>query len=187
MEQRTYHPKGYQVRPRTIQSIRSQAMQARHTLGLGPDRFQVAPLLDLLTVNFGIDVDIVEDHEMSAHIEAECFPSQLIMRIPERTWELIEQGDSRARFTFMHELGHLILQHDLSLHRESGRYEHKCYEDSEWQADQFAAEILMPVSVINNRKLFDAYDLAEFFDVSLQAASIRLQQLTKRNELQGEK
>jgi Zn-dependent peptidase ImmA (M78 family) len=106
------------------------------------------------------------------------------MRIPERTWELIEQGDTRARFTFMHELGHLILQHDFSLHRENVRYVHKSYEDSEWQADQFAAEILMPVSVINDRKLFDAYDLAEFFDVSLKAASIRLQQLTKRNELE---
>lgn len=183
MERKTYKPKGYQVSPRSVDSIREKAVQVRQILGLGPDRFQAAPLLDVLSVNYGIDVDIIEDHDMPFHIEAECYPSLLFMRIPNRVWELIEQGDPRARFTFMHEIGHLVLQHDFSLHRESTNRAHKAYEDSEWQADQFSAELLMPLSVINEKKLFDPHDLAEYFDASLQAAEVRLQQLRKRNEL----
>ncbi|WP_374419380.1 ImmA/IrrE family metallo-endopeptidase [Chromobacterium sp.] len=183
MEPKKFSPRGYQVTPRKIESIRAKAIQSRIALGLGPDRFDAAPLLDRLSVEFNIHVDIVEDNEVSNGVEATSYPGLFFMRIPERTWDAIESGEPRARFTFMHELGHLILQHDFSLHRENSPVQHKAYEDSEWQADQFAAEVLMPLSVINACKLFDAVGLAEFFDVSLPAAEVRLRQLRKRNEL----
>ena len=53
----------------------------------------------------------------------------------------------RARFTVAHEIGHLILHEGFALAR--GAVRHKHYEDSEWQADTFAAELLMPTFLVN--------------------------------------
>lgn len=178
-----YRPKGYKVVPRSAADIRAIAVNARRVLGIGNDRFKAAMLLDLLCDKFNITIDVVSDESIPAHIEAQCFPSKFTIEFPERTWEQIENGSTRGHFTLAHELGHLILQHDFSLHREASPHVHKPFQDSEWQADQFAAEFLMPLSTINGMRLFQAEDLAEFFDVSVKAAEVRLAKLRNKGEL----
>ena len=53
----------------------------------------------------------------------------------------------------------------------------KIYEDSEWQADTFAGEFLMPFSVIKKEKLMTPEAISRRFNVSYAAATIRLKKL----------
>lgn len=105
------------------------------------------------------------------------------MYIREDVYENANNGQGRDRFTIAHELGHLILQHNHILARTSSLMTHKPYEDSEWQADNFAAEFLMPYGFVKNCHNFVKTDdalmeisyIAETCKVSFDAASIRYQ------------
>ncbi len=77
-----------------------------------------------------------------------------------------------------------MLGHRRTLNREPvGGAEIKTFEDSEWQANQFAAEILMPVDEIKYRGLRTGDDLADAFGVSTEAARIRVDRLKRRGEM----
>lgn len=99
--------------------------------------------------------------------------------------------DGRRRFTVAHEVGHLVLHLPLLLARRSQptlfEVEQLPYGDSrmEWQADAFAAAILMPTAAIVN--MVGALSraggwigpdlLVDTFGVSRQAAEVRLKSL----------
>ena len=59
----------------------------------------------------------------------------------------------------------------------------KTYEDSEWQANQFAAEFLMPYHTIKNLNLTSVEQIMSHFNVSEAAAYRRFNQLKKRGEI----
>ncbi|WP_198045284.1 ImmA/IrrE family metallo-endopeptidase [Cupriavidus taiwanensis] len=132
---------------------------------------------------FGISYDIVPDGHLPPGVEASCLPELRRIDIAESTYMDICRNDPRARFTLIHELGHLILAHSRSFHRDVGPPTHELYEDSEWQADCFAAEFLMPIEVIKAKAMRTPWDLQIEFNVSYQAASYRLDNLMRRREL----
>lgn len=80
----------------------------------------------------------------------------------------------RQRFTIAHEIGHLML-HGIGQHfRETGGF----YDESEVEANRYAAELLMPPGwVLHLRGQIGANvtELARVFDVSPKAMGIRLQ------------
>jgi Zn-dependent peptidase ImmA (M78 family) len=83
----------------------------------------------------------------------------------------------RQRFSLAHELGHICLDHDTILpHRI---VEETLSNEFEREADEFASELLMPITVF--KKAFaenpnlDA--LSELFQVSTSAVSVRLLKL----------
>ncbi len=83
----------------------------------------------------------------------------------------------RQRFSLAHELGHICLDHDLVL---SNRIEgEEVKNEIEKEADEFAAELLMPIDIF--KKAFNAKTdletLAEMFEVSTTAVSVRLLKL----------
>lgn len=83
----------------------------------------------------------------------------------------------RDRFTAAHELGHYILHSSLgkqpliAARRGTGR--------SEWEANWFAAGLLMPRSefIEQSKRGLTEPLLADFFDVSLAAAQVRAKSL----------
>lgn len=97
----------------------------------------------------------------------------------------------RQRFTIAHELGHLLLHEGEKLHVDH-RYQIKLRDENaskgdseeEKEANLFAAELLMPVSFIEqDLAQFDALDLsgdenletlAQKYEVSIQALTFRL-------------
>lgn len=99
----------------------------------------------------------------------------------------------RQRFTIAHELGHLLLHAQEDLHVDEGIWlrnerSSSAEDEREIEANQFAAELLMPAELIREavagRELDLANDddpmlkaLAEMFQVSRQALSIRLSRL----------
>lgn len=103
---------------------------------------------------------------------------------------------NRQRFTIAHELGHFLLHEGETLHldQERGAYSIKYrnaqssmgQDDSEKEANFFAAELLMPERIIRNElkgvghDLLDEdglRDLASKLSVSVQALTIRLTNL----------
>lgn len=88
----------------------------------------------------------------------------------------------RQRFTIAHELGHFCLGHGSSNRNTAlpgwyGEYD----PVKETQANQFAADLLMPAiamkAVIDVRGIRDAVTLRQVFGVSSQAMNVRLKSL----------
>jgi Zn-dependent peptidase ImmA (M78 family) len=100
------------------------------------------------------------------------------------------QSPTRQRFTIAHELGHLILHQNAQFHVDENSpigfrtpLSSQAVDSDEIEANQFAAELLMPVSLLNaaiakipaNTGTEDAVMmLAKVFEVSEQAMMFRL-------------
>ena len=88
-------------------------------------------------------------------------------------------GARRLRFTIAHEVGHFLL-HPGRVTSERGGVTNQATARLEREADQFAAELLMPEHLVRQAVLDDGADarrLADRFDVSAQAMSLRLRHL----------
>lgn len=86
----------------------------------------------------------------------------------------------RQRFTIFHELGHYKLGHGESYRDPSKSYSRNNYDAKEAAANQFAAAMIMPDDVVRDAYHSARYsfsDLAELFDVSEAALSIKLERL----------
>ena len=172
----TYKMRGDFVQPLSIRAIRNTAIRVRNELKLPLLPSNMWGLLDTLSVRYGINYDIVNDNEMPSFCaEACCIPEQAQIFIPQKAVKAIDAGDRRMMFTIMHELGHFILAHRKSFARS--RPKPAVFVDSEWQADQFAAEILMPANVIADEQLYDTEQIKKRFSVSHSAAEERRKRL----------
>jgi len=87
----------------------------------------------------------------------------------------------RQRFTVAHELGHFALQHGNAFRDYPSSFSSHAADWMEREANQFAAELLMPadalVRIVRSGTVADAGALAAMFNVSKVAMSYRLQNL----------
>lgn len=176
---------GFKVAPRGVAEIRISANAVRCLLGIGdnPQDTDLGLLLDQLTVKYGITYDVLEADDMPHPDVESCWHPELVtMHIRADVFEKVCRGDPRARFTILHELGHALLGHRRTINRTESATA-RVFEDSEWQANQFAAEFLMPLEVIRRLELNAAFKIEMHFNVSAPAAQCRLKQLVKRGEL----
>ncbi|MDO4587970.1 MAG: ImmA/IrrE family metallo-endopeptidase [Planctomycetia bacterium] len=95
------------------------------------------------------EYEYVSDREMEEGLEGLTVPKDNKIVIPESIMILAVHGDGRARFTFAHEIGHYFLHR----HEKQGFARQRCcniptYRSSEWQANTFAGEFLMPFHLI---------------------------------------
>jgi len=103
-------------------------------------------ILEKLVQEF--DWEIVSDDEMSE--EGKTFTGANKIEIRESVYIAANNGDGRARFTIMHEIGHFFLHgpNRVALCRLAPGEKLRPFEDPEWQADTFAAEFLMDFDLI---------------------------------------
>lgn len=179
---------GFRVKPRNIDSIRIIAEKVSDILGISKDieNLKFDKFLDDLSTNWGIDYVVLSHDEMLSGVEAYCIPDSLLICIRQDVYENACLGVPRDRFTIIHEIGHLLLGHKRTINRESTESQNfvfKMIEDSEWQANQFAAEILMPYNVIKELNLNTPFKIQNNFNVSLPAAVNRFNQLSRRGEI----
>lgn len=93
----------------------------------------------------------------------------------------VNEDDSlnKQRFTIAHEIGHAVLGHGSSP-RTKIRYNQTNFQFKEYEANLFAAELLMPIEAINymiKQTEISLKEMAEVFSVSNQALEIRLKRL----------
>lgn len=178
---------GFRVPPCGVAQIRLSADNVRRVLNIrdAPQHINFPALLDRLSVDYAITYDVLDEAEMPHEGVEACFNSEnLVIYIRTDVFEKLCQNDTRARFTIMHEFGHFLLGHRRTINRSTQKLSPlKVYEDSEWQANQFAAEVLMPLEVIRVQGLTTAADIEKYFHVSCQAAALRAKQLIKRGEI----
>lgn len=70
----------------------------------------------------------------------------------------------------------MFLHEGITLNRQIKIKDHKVYEDSEWQADTFASELLMPSHMCEG---LSVEEIQEKFIVSYAAAQIKFEKLNK--------
>ena len=133
-------------------------------------------------------VDVLEDNDpfFKNGAEAKYVPEAGCVFLKRSDYEAcVRNSIARSKFTFGHELGHMCLGHSLSFSRGEGieGSEIPAFESSEWQADQFAAEILMPLEIMKKEKIFTVEGLVRRFGVSWEAASVRIRQLQRHRSI----
>lgn len=93
---------------------------------------------------------------------------------------LVNAADSnvRRRFTIAHELGHHVLEHGPAFRRSDLGYNPSNYDLQEVHANRFAAELLMPASLVQKARDVGYLlpGMAALFGVSETAIRIRLTQ-----------
>lgn len=177
--------RGFYVPPRSRDNIRKIALTCRDALGISKGVKVIdliESILPLLINDFYFEVNDL--HEMGED-HARTYPDKKVIQIRQDVYEnaLRLNRDTcglygRDNFTLAHEVGHLVLHQGVASYaRSNGDKEHKAYEDSEWQADTFAAEFLMPFDQI--AKGTSILELQERFLVSNQAATYRLESMKK--------
>jgi predicted transcriptional regulator len=160
----------------------------------------VHELLDPVTAGElagGVPVDLQTDDGLRDEAVCEATDQGLTLRLRTGIRERAFAGDGRARFTLAHALAHLAL-HGRDLAGQRGRAFRDVvtpsqklppgvpiFRSPEWQANVWAAALLMPEVAVRaylrrladeDREL-DLTELARHFQVSREAASIRLEKL----------
>jgi Zn-dependent peptidase ImmA (M78 family) len=178
------------MRHREDEEFEEIARATRRKLGI---EHQLQP--DMVTVIFKLQqlgminsYERVPDDHMLDDLGA-FDPDSRVMHLRDSTFvdanDVIGQnpGRQRARFTIAHELGHVVLGHKKTRHRNlSGRPIEKIAPTiirDEHEADKFAAAFLSPLYLAGNPLLAHAGHLAERFGLSKRAAEIRLEELQR--------
>jgi len=168
---------GFCVAPQSTQKIRQIASNTRQALQLPDGRIDIPRLLERFH-EFGIVVDVFdkENAPVGQGVEACWVPEMSTLYIHEAVYADAVRGGTRATFTVTHELGHILLAHRRTINRMHD-VRHQLFQNSEWQANTFAAEFSMPLEMIVRLNLWNPSDLAAHCGVSLQAAEIRIRKL----------
>lgn len=125
---------------------------------------------------------IITDFNLEIHsaeelaIEGMLLPRSSTIIVHEDLYDEACAGWGRARFTLCHELGHFVLHRALKATLDTQkRRGHRLYEDSEWQADRFAAALLAARA---HGEYFDSIsELVKKCGISRKAAEVRWSQL----------
>lgn len=170
-----YRQRGLAVKPQNRKGIRKLANQVRRLLDLDEDRIDMCQLLEHKLHECGIAflVDDPSSPELAPDEHACAYPEAGIIVLSSETYDGLCNDNHRARFTVAHEFGHMLLHgstiQGLSRGLDPNR-PHKPYCDLEWQADTFAAELLMPAE---RARGLSEQDIMDRFGVSWKAAEIR--------------
>lgn len=174
---------GCKVKGRSRLDIRRCADMLRNLIGemVNKTGFLMEQLL-----SEGLLHVVADDDPAMRKVDGLYVPEECCILIKDSDYRgIVENNRPRAKFTFWHEFGHMFLGHDTKFARSSSGelVEHKVWEDSEWQANQFAAEVLMPLDEILKLEFVNPVIIADTFGVSLEAASVRYKNLTDYGEI----
>jgi hypothetical protein len=138
---------GYRVTPKNLDSIRAIALNVRRELDIGTARVSMINLLEVKLYNVGLHFHIVGDDDIPGEA-ARAIPHAGLILITETAYEGIHRGDPEYELLVPHELGHIVLEHSVTLAFANPRGAHPANEDSEVQADYFSHELTMPVQLV---------------------------------------
>nr|DAM58082.1 MAG TPA: IrrE protein [Caudoviricetes sp.] len=170
--------RGFRVPRATVQQIRTIAEALRHTLQ-GQNFKSMEEFLDGMINDLKLLIVPDNASELPGGFEAGYDPEKRCILLRDSDYKALCRGTGRrSRFTFWHEFGHFFLNHRRVIGRATANeLPHSYEEDSEWQANTFAAEFLMPYSVIKREGLTTPEQIMHRFKVSRPAAVVRLKAL----------
>ena len=166
----------YIVPPRRWADIEKGADKLRDSLNL--TNLAYMPVIDVvervLDQMLGMVEFTVGSREEMNDAEGLTCPMGKFIMLREDVYNEACAGESRARFTTAHELGHWMMHTNIPLARANRGDGTEPYRLAEPQANQFAACLLMPENFINHA-FDDERELMIRFGVSFYAARLRLE------------
>lgn len=182
-------PKVQKRTRRQIESI-SRSFLEKHFPGMltTPQPLDVIEVWEILHDEYGLKTGV---GELSHGVSGMCWPDGRLL-VDEETYRRVVKGRGRARFTMCHEAGHGLmhaaeLRHLMTSTESMVLYSRRNLRpnvDPEWQANQFAASILMPVDamkmVLDEAAGREISDTIYYFKVSRIAAELRINNLRRR-------
>lgn len=164
------------ARPLSRKNIRDITIAIRKISGLNENNaFPIMRFFEFVLPELveGFEWFVVPDDQMDG-CDGRTFPEKNQIYLKQSVYDGACANNHRDRFTIAHEIGHLLLHGDdfVSLARTSKKI--KAYEDPEWQANTFAAELLIP---INQIKYLSPKEISQKYKVSVSAATIQLKQV----------
>lgn len=180
----TTKPRGYKVEPqskKTLEAEASQLYQLLEDTGYAKDgRVNAPAILEHVFPVLGLQLKIIDKSELK-DIAAYVSPFEGLIVVRSDIYDDLYNDDGRARFTIMHEISHMILDHHITLHRDAEVGNHKHFEDSEWQADYLSAATMMPIHIV--KKYFNnPIGLAKHCGCSIRSAEIRIANVKKSSK-----
>jgi Zn-dependent peptidase ImmA (M78 family) len=168
-----------EVPPLSGSQIAQIANSIRRDMKIQADGFPLVQFLELAMPRIfpGFALEVGTKDEMGLN-HGLTIPIEKVIRLREDVYDGLTRGVGRDRFTAAHELGHYIMHRGVPIvfHRaEHG--ELKTFKDSEWQANTFAGDLLMPREAFMTCESLE--EVARRFGVSLQAAAVQNKKLTK--------
>lgn len=173
--------RGFKVPRATVHQIRKIAEKLRQTLQ-GQNFKSMEVFLEKIINDMKLKIVPDNTSEMPGEVEAGYDPKEQCILLRDSDYIALCKGaKGRCRFTFWHEFGHFILDHRRVIGRSvADESPHHYEEDSEWQANTFAAEFLMPFSVIQREGLTTPEQIMHRFNVSMAAAVVRLKAIKEK-------
>ncbi|WDF02973.1 ImmA/IrrE family metallo-endopeptidase [Shouchella hunanensis] len=166
----------YTAQPISRKEIQTYVGEMREALNLeNKEYFPILDFLELIIPQLfkDFDYEILEDSEMPREYGVTLIEDGKIF-YRESVYVNALKGVGRDRFTIAHELGHYFLHRDGKVSLARSERKVKAYEDPEWQANEFASELLAPLSLI---KGLNADEISERFGVSKEMAKIQLSKI----------
>lgn len=166
---------GHRADPLSRNQIRKSAYKFRNLINSTNDIFiDVIRLLEILLPEIGGDFEVLPRNELKA--EAISYPNEKKVCVREDVYDAAANNDGRARFTIMHEIGHLIFHSSERVSYARNDEKLPTYCDPEWQASAFAGEFLMPYHLV---KEMSVEEVMRKCGVSRSAAEFQLRQYKK--------
>lgn len=157
--------------PLSRAKIRELTIYIRRSLGVeGSMEFPTMYVLEYVLPDLieGFSFEIIDDKHMDC--EALTYPNRNLIKIKESVYERACSGRARDLFTIAHEMGHLFLHRGEKVGFARSEREVRAYEDPEWQANTFAAELLAPSNMLRG---LGVDEICEKCKVSRQVAEIQ--------------
>lgn len=173
----------FKVQARSWDDIAQICDVLRHNLGLSDvAHFPIMEVLERVLdhkLNL-VRLEVGDQAEMRL-AEGHTCPRGEFIELREDVYHAAWVGDGRARFTAAHELGHFVMHTNVPLARAMPEEDVRPFRRSEAQANQFAAELLMPprffLPIDDERSVMDRHG------TSWEAASNRLDYLRKKDKI----
>lgn len=166
-------PKGFVVKPRSRQEIKNLTAAIRVA---SPEAIQLTGALDVVYLlehlNEGTGFEILEDSYLPEQTYA-ITDNRGCIRIKQSIYEAACDGDPRHRFTIAHEIGHKLMHASEIGFARSSDASTKSFCDSEWQANEFAGQLLLPDDVLKAHWQDDPYIASELLGVSMECVEVR--------------
>jgi Zn-dependent peptidase ImmA (M78 family) len=168
----------YKATPTSRNHIRHFVKHIRTMIGYTNSLyFPIVEFVELCLPDIFPDFELeIIPHEEMKNKCGETSPSQHKIILNENIYYQAVDGDGFARLTVAHEVGHLFL-HDtnsISLCKLQPGETLKAFEDPEWQADVFGAELLAPSYLIQN---MNEYEISDKCGITHRAASVQKSKL----------
>lgn len=165
--------------PLSVKNIKDIARIVREDNKISNDEaFPIFNYLEELFSKGDLSIQILEDDDPYLDEQTiavyNCFDN--FIYIKDSAIKELEEGNPRNNFTLAHELFHYMQANVLDFSFEEVE-ECKTYEDVDWQANEFAGELLVPDEAL----MLEAEDISSIYNVSIECALTRKMKQKKRN------